>query len=60
MIKITQTPPPTHPPTHPLPYCPSPTRKIKNRKNYMLYNKVETIAENDRSQTYKWRERSTA
>jgi hypothetical protein len=26
----------------------------------MLYNKVETIAENDKNQTYEWKERSRA
>jgi hypothetical protein len=26
----------------------------------MLYNKLETIAENGKSQTYKWRKRSRA
>jgi hypothetical protein len=26
----------------------------------MLYNNLETIAENDKSQTYKWRKRSRA
>jgi hypothetical protein len=61
-LKEPQSPPPTH--SH---YWPS-HRKKKRKKNrrkklhqfHVICNKVETTAENERSQTYKWRERSRA
>jgi hypothetical protein len=60
-LKEPQSPPPTH--SH---YCPYPRKKRKKNRRKKLHqfqvicNKVATTAENERSQTYKWRERSRA
>jgi hypothetical protein len=65
--KISKTKRTTKPTTHPLTLLAFP-RKKKRKKNrrkklhqfHVICNKVETTAENERSQTYKWRERSRA
>jgi hypothetical protein len=65
--KIPKTKRTTKPTTHPLTLLPFPQKK-KEKKNqrktlrqfHVICNKVANTAENERSQTYKWRERSRA
>jgi hypothetical protein len=67
--KIPKTKRTTKPTTHRLTLLPFPHKKKKKKKKnrrkklhqfHVICNKVATTAENERSQTYKWRERSRA